>query len=213
VDPTGERAFLVGRSGRVLDGRAALLAVVWLVARTCQAPTVALAVSASRTARGIVEAAGGRVRWTKLSPAALMDAADDEVVFAGDQHGGFDSPAFLPVFDAMFSVAKVLEMLSSTGTTFDQVIDGLPPAHVVHRTVTVPWEAKGTVMRRLLEHLDGPERVETIDGVKAFRGEDWALVVPHPQEPLVRVWAEAASSDGAETLAIEFGALVDALKA
>ena len=55
--------------------------------------------------------------------------------------------------------------------------------------------------------------METIDGVKAFRGEDWALVVPHPQEPLVRVWAEGSSDERATALAQEFADLVESLKA
>ena len=47
----------------------------------------------------------------------------------------------------------------------------------------------------------------TIDGVKLFRGDDWVLVVPHPEEPLVRVWAEAGSEAGAEALVAETAAL------
>ena len=77
--------------------------------------------------------------------------------------------------------------------------------------VATPWEAKGTVMRRLLERLNG-DRLVTIDGVKAFRDEDWALVVPHPQEPLIRVWAEAGSAEEAARLAEEFASLVEELK-
>jgi mannose-1-phosphate guanylyltransferase/phosphomannomutase len=67
-------------------------------------------------------------------------------------------------------------------------------------------------MRRLIERL-GERRVVTIDGVKTFRGDDWALVVPHPQEPLVRVWAESGDAAAATTLAEEFAALVEELKA
>jgi len=37
-------------------------------------------------------------------------------------------------------------------------------------------------------------------------------VVPHPQEPLVRVWAEAGDRAGAESLAAEFAALVEELR-
>jgi mannose-1-phosphate guanylyltransferase/phosphomannomutase len=52
----------------------------------------------------------------------------------------------------------------------------------------------------------------TIDGVKAFREEAWALVVPHPQEPVVRVWAEAADDAAAESLVTEFAQLVEELR-
>jgi phosphomannomutase len=66
-------------------------------------------------------------------------------------------------------------------------------------------------MRRLVERLNG-ERTVTIDGLKTYRGRDWALVVPHPQEPVVRVWAEADDADTATSLAEEFAALVEQLR-
>ena len=56
-------------------------------------------------------------------------------------------------------------------------------------------------------------RLVTVDGVKAYRGEDWVLVVPHPQEPVVRVWAEAADDESASGLAAEFAGLVEELRA
>jgi phosphomannomutase len=55
--------------------------------------------------------------------------------------------------------------------------------------------------------------VVTIDGLKTYRDDDWILVVPHPQEPLVRVWAEAGTAESAEALASEFASLVEELKA
>ena len=67
-------------------------------------------------------------------------------------------------------------------------------------------------MRRMLEHLEG-SNVVTIDGVKAYRGEDWVLVVPHAQEPLVRVWAESATAEEADLFAAEYAALVEEMKA
>jgi mannose-1-phosphate guanylyltransferase/phosphomannomutase len=211
IDSPGERIWVVDGQGRVVDGRTLLLTFVWLLSRTSESPVVALPVSTSRAAERMVRQSGGRVVWTRLSGAAVMEAADaDGVGFAGDEGGGFVFPAFLPAFDALLSLAKLLELLARTGTTLDRVVDELPRAHVSHQTVTVPWEAKGTVMRRLLEHIDG--RVVTIDGVKSFRGDDWVLVVPHPQEPLVRVWAEAGSDHDAEAMSAEFGALVEALK-
>lgn len=78
--------------------------------------------------------------------------------------------------------------------------------------VAIPWEAKVTVMRRLLEHLnDGP--VLTIDGIKVYRDRDWALIVPHPQEPMVRVRAEAGTAEAAGAMAEEFASLVEGMKA
>lgn len=213
IDATGERVRLIDSAGRILDGRTALLAFVSLVASTGPGSHVALPVATSRVAETIVSGRGGQVIWTPISPAALMAAADrKQIAFAGDEGGGYVFPAFMPAYDGMMALLKLLEYLGAAGTSLRDVVDGLPPAHIARQDVPTPWEAKGTVMRRLIERLDR-ERVVTIDGVKAYRGEDWVLVVPHPQEPVVRVWAEAGSPESAHALAAEFAGLVEELKA
>src|SRR5207244_7508641 len=113
--------------------------------------------------------------------------------FGGGEEGGYIVREFMAAFDGLMSLVKLLELLSKVGVSLTEVIDRLPPAHLATLEVPVPWEAKGTVMRRLLERMEG-QQVLTIDGVKTFRGDDWALVVPHPLEPVVRVWAEAGTA-------------------
>jgi mannose-1-phosphate guanylyltransferase / phosphomannomutase len=174
---------------------------------------VALPVATSRVAEEIVCSRGGVVEWTPIAPASLMAAADRKgIAFAGDESGGYIFPDFLPAYDAIMALMKLLELLATANRSLREVVDELPPAHISRQEIPTPWEAKGTVMRRLIERLDG-ERVVTIDGVKAYRGEDWVLVIPHPQEPVVRVWAEAGSPDSADALAAEFVALVEELRA
>jgi mannose-1-phosphate guanylyltransferase/phosphomannomutase len=212
IDATGERLRLVDGSGTVVDLEAALLAYVDLITRVSDAPVVAVPVTTTRAVEDVVKAKGGRVVWTAVSPASLSSASQgDGVVFAGAEGGGYVFPEFLPSYDAVMSLLKLVELLARTGTKLDEVVAGLPPTHVTRIEVATPWEAKGTVMRRLVERLNG-EKTVTIDGVKAYRGRDWALVIPHPQEPLVRVWAEADGEEAARALAGEFASLVEELR-
>src|SRR5207302_6069120 len=189
----------------------ALLAFISLVTRSTPYPRLAIPVSTSRLAEELVRRHGGEVVWTPVSVPALMAAAEDQgVVFAGAEGGGYIFPEFLASFDGLMSVVKLLELLARNRTTLGAVVDEIPPVHVVRRDVPTPWEAKGSVMRRLLERTE--EGAITIDGVKVYRAEDWALVVPHPQEPVVRVWAESGTEQAAGTLAEEFAELVEELK-
>lgn len=213
IDPTGERLVLVDATGRRVDGRSALLAFVWLLAHAVPGVRVALPVSTSRVAEEIVRSSNGAVLWTPISSAGLMEtAATEGTSFAGDENGGFAFPRFLPGFDALMSLVKLLELLGINDTSLLAVLEALPPAHIANADVLTPWDAKGTVMRRLIERFNG-EPLVTIDGVKSYRGRDWVLVVPHPQEPLVRVWAEAGSADSAAALAREVAGLVEELRA
>ncbi|MDQ3991557.1 MAG: sugar phosphate nucleotidyltransferase, partial [Actinomycetota bacterium] len=166
VDSPGERVRLVDGRGRVVPLDRALLAYVELVSRVTDAPVVAIPVTTTRVVEDLVRARGGSVVWTRISATALSAAADQEgAVFGGAEGGGYLFPEFLPAYDALMSLVKLLELLSRTETTLEEVLDRLPPAHVVRIDVPIPWEAKGTVMRRLVEKHAGDE-VVTIDGVK-----------------------------------------------
>ncbi len=212
LDTTGERIRLVDGLGRGVALDQALLAYAELVSRLSDRPRVAVPVTTSRVVEELMRARGGEVIWTRVSASALSAAAlEPGVVLAGAEGGGYMFPEFLPAYDAVMSLVKLLELLARAGQPLEEVLDALPPTHVVRVDVATPWESKGTVMRRLVERLNG-EKTVTIDGVKSYRGRDWALVIPHPQEPVVRVWAEADDADGSRSMADEFAALVEELR-
>ncbi|MGH2765505.1 MAG: sugar phosphate nucleotidyltransferase [Actinomycetota bacterium] len=212
LDTTGERMRLVDGRGRAVPLDQALLAYVDLVSRGAERPRVAVPVTTSRVVEELIAERGGEVIWTRVSASALSAAAlEPQVVLAGAEGGGYMFPEFLPAYDAVMSLVKLLELLVRVEQPLEEVLEALPPSHVVRVDVATPWESKGTVMRRLVERLNG-EKTVTIDGVKAFRGRDWALIIPHPQEPVVRVWAEADEADGSRSMAAEFAALVEELR-
>jgi mannose-1-phosphate guanylyltransferase/phosphomannomutase len=212
IDSTGERLRVVDGTGRVLGLDTALLAYVDLVTRDRPGGRVAVPVTTTRAVEDVVKARGGEVRWTKVSPAALAAASEEpDIVFAGAEGGGYVFPEFLPAYDAVMSLAKLLELLARADRRLEEVVDALPPSNVVRIDVATPWEEKGAVMRRLVERTDG-ERTVTIDGVKTYRGRDWALVIPHPQEPVIRVWAEGDDEESSRRLATEYAGQVEELR-
>jgi mannose-1-phosphate guanylyltransferase / phosphomannomutase len=208
-DAVGERIDLVDERGQLLTPNQALLALVSLVARAVPNARIAVPVSTSRAAAQVVAARGGGVVWTQISSPALMAAAErPDVVFAAAEGGGFIFPEFLAAYDGLMSVAKLLELLALARTSLGSVVESLPATHLIRRDVATPWEAKGLVMRRLLETADG-QAADTTDGLKSYRGEDWVLVAPHPQEPVIRVWAEAGSDEEATAMVEEYVALIE----
>jgi mannose-1-phosphate guanylyltransferase/phosphomannomutase len=212
IDSTGERLRLVDGLGRVVGLDAALLAYVDLVTRAVPGARVAVPVTTTRAVEDVITERGGAVAWTKVNPSALSAASEEPgITFAGAEGGGYIFPEFLPAYDAVMSLVKLLELLARTDSRLEDVVDALPASHVVRVDVATPWEAKGTVMRRLVERAGG-ERVVTIDGVKAYRGRDWALVVPHPQEPVIRVWAEGEDEEASRGLAAEYAGRVEELR-
>jgi mannose-1-phosphate guanylyltransferase / phosphomannomutase len=204
IDPDGEHLALVDDAGHVLSDDEALLAYVWLVSGYLEDRCVALPVSVTSHADRLAAERGVDVTRTKLSSAALMEAASSpEVGFAASADGGFILPAFLPAFDAAAAMVKLLELLALEGVPLSKVVDGLPAVHIVHETVMTPWEQKGMVMRTLVE-LSKDREVELIDGVKVRHDAGWALALPDPEEPVTHIWAEGDSDAAARRLAQEY---------
>src|SRR5213079_1384736 len=102
----------------------------------------------------IVEGSGLEIVRTPASLADLTKAAaEDGVVFAGAVGGGYVFPGFLPAYDAITSLCKLLELLAPVRRPLSELVRELPRPTLVHRQAQCPWALKGTVMRILNERF------------------------------------------------------------
>jgi len=130
-----------------------------------------------------------------------------KVGLAGDESGAYVFPDFHPGLDGLFAMARLLEMLALSGRALDSIVGALPLADVAHLTVPCPVEAKGKVMRHLIEATTGTA-VELIDGVKVRRADQWVAMIPDPIQPLFHMYAEPGV--GTEALVAEFREVIQA---
>jgi mannose-1-phosphate guanylyltransferase/phosphomannomutase len=160
--------------------------------------TVVVPVHASSAVEQIVRRHDGKVIRTKASPTALMEAAqeDSNVVLGGSGETGFIFPQLHPGFDAMFCIAKLIEMLTVQERSLAQIRTELP--RVCHKSYTMrcPWTVKGALMRYLVE-THPTDHLELIDGVKVIdpKTDNWVLVLPDAGEPLVHIFANGDDRD------------------
>src|SRR5262249_25093417 len=146
------------------------------------------------------------------TPATLADltkaAADENVVFAGAVGGGYVFPEFLPAYDAVASLCKLLELLAPIGRPLSELVAELPRSTVVHRQLSCPWSLKGTVMRVLTERLKG-QTLDLTDGIKVLEDGGWARVGPDPAEPLLHIYAEGDTDEVSAELEADLRTLVE----
>lgn len=211
VDPGAERLYVVDETGTEVPLEKALLLLLKLVGQNAsRGEKVVLPLTVTHLAEALTEPFGVTVERTKVSLPALAQAStEDGVVFAGSLGGGYIFPRFLPAFDAVMSLGKLLELLAPQARPLSEQLADIPASTLVHKTVACPWALKGTVMRTATEHLqreavNGDAEIGLLDGVQLRRDDGWVQLLPDADEPVFHIYAEGATHDESERLAEGF---------
>jgi mannose-1-phosphate guanylyltransferase / phosphomannomutase len=210
-DRSAERLYLIDDEAREIPVEQALLLYLRLIGGNGRRGKLAFPVTVTSQVDRLVADSPLEVVRTPASLAALTKAAaENEVIFAGAVGGGYLFPDFLPAYDAMASLCKLLELLAPFDRPLSDLVSDLPESHVVHRRVACSWAQKGLVMRVLAERLKDRD-VDLSDGIKIIDERGWAQVLPDPDEPVVHVYAEGADEATSAELERELHALVEAV--
>lgn len=188
----GERLVLVDETGQAIQGSRLTAVVMELVLAGQPRGAVAVPVTTSSLVEQVARHHEGQVIRTRANPTALMRACQEKprLLCAGSGELGFIFPQLHPGFDAMFTTAKLLELLTVQERSLAQINAHLPVVFWKSQTIHCPWRLKGAWMRHLLE-THTPDLLDLTDGVRIFpQGYDpdhWVLFLPDATEPQVHL--------------------------
>ncbi|WP_409342697.1 sugar phosphate nucleotidyltransferase [Paenibacillus sp. MBLB4367] len=185
LDADGQHLTIVTEEGQIVDE--SVLSVLQIVLQLQRQEGV---LYVPVHVPGIVEGIGAR-----YDRKVIRTKADRRSVMEGCQTDGFH-----PAFDGLYVLVHLLERLALQSCDMSELVDAIPSFAMMRRSVDCPWQDKGKVMRCLMEETEG-KRVELIDGIKVFHDGGWTLILPDSDEPVVQVYAHAASRQKAEELA------------
>jgi mannose-1-phosphate guanylyltransferase / phosphomannomutase len=209
LDRSAERLYLVDERGREIPVEQSLLLFLRLIGTNGRRGKLAFPITVTSEVDRLLEGTGLEIVRT---PASLGDltkaAAEDGVIFAGAVGGGYVFPEFLPAYDAIASLCKLLELLAPVRRPLSELVADLPRSTLVHRQVPCPWAMKGVVMRVMTERLRDRE-LDLTDGIKVFEERGWAQILPDPDEPLVHIYAEGRTEEESKELEAEFRGMVE----
>ena len=207
-DGSAERLYLVDEAGEEVRAEAALLLFLQLIGAKGTTGKVAFPITVTSQVDALAHEGLEVVRTPNSLSDLTRAAAGDGVVFAGAVDGGYVFPEFLPAYDAMASLAKLLELLAHEPRPLSELAAGLPEPTLVHRRLACPWSKKGLVMRVLNERFAGRD-LDLTDGIKLLDERGWSQVLPDPDEPILHLYAEGATAAISEELEREVRALVE----
>jgi alpha-D-glucose phosphate-specific phosphoglucomutase len=145
----------------------------------------------------------------------------DDVLIGGEESGGISIKGHIPEGDGVLMGLLLLEIVAAANAPLHELVAELQadvgPAHYARRDIPLRSPvAKEEMVARLTgdvpDSLAGEKvvEVETLDGVKYLLADDsWLLIRPSGTEPVLRVYAEARSPEGVQSL-LEFGESVAA---
>jgi mannose-1-phosphate guanylyltransferase/phosphomannomutase len=206
-DRSAERLFLIDETGREIRPDQALLLYLHLISLNGGSGSIAVPITATSQVEQVVGDRFEVVRTQATLSGLTQAATADGIVFAGAPGGGYVFPGFLPAYDAIASLCKLLELLAAVDQPLSALVSQLPRPTLIHRQVQCPWTLKGTVMRVLNErYADGD--VDVTDGIKIFDERGWVQVLPDADEPVIHLYAEGDTTESSEDLERELRTLV-----
>jgi alpha-D-glucose phosphate-specific phosphoglucomutase len=134
-----------------------------------------------------------------------------DAIIGGEESGGYGFRGHVPERDAVLAGLYFLDFMARTKKTPSRLLDYLYSKVGPHYYDRRDFHISAAKRRAILQLLasDPPEklagskvtRVDTIDGLRLFLGdESWLLIRLSGTEPLVRIYAEAESTERAREL-------------
>lgn len=202
----GEYMILIDNKGTVIQEDLYTALVSLIVLKTNEPSTIVVPVTASQVIERLAEKYRGNVIRTKTSKQFYMQhILEDKIV---DTQKGYQQ--FSLHFDAINALVSILEFLAIEKTSLSKLIGSVPEFYLNHREIECPWDAKGTVMRKLIEEKE--KKAELLDGIKIFHDNGWALILPDSDEPVCRIFSEGTSMEVAEELTAMYADKVNSFK-
>lgn len=210
IDVVGERITIVDERGSIIDSDRLLTLVTKLFLHLHpDTKRIAVPITSSGEVEMLAREYRVAVVKSRNTHLAMMEAASDEDVrFVGGTKGGFIFTEYFFACDAMFSLAKILEMMAKTGWHLGVLDAQLPRLYRVKRQVRCPWDSKGKVMRHVMRETE-QQRRELVDGVRLLfdsspTGAVSVMLLPDKEQPLFHITAEGATQESATHLAEQY---------
>jgi mannose-1-phosphate guanylyltransferase/phosphomannomutase len=193
IEDTSEKMMLVDNKGRIITDDMFIALVSIILYKTMKGGTMIVPLSASHVIEKIASENNGKVVRAKTSIQDIMGK------MFGNEVKEDMLEQFTMHFDAMAGLTKILDFMNLNNYSLADLVDMIPDFYINRQDVECPWDAKGKVIRKIIQENDG-DSVETLEGVKIYQDQSWVLVLPDGEKPICRVISESHSAEFAEEL-------------
>jgi phosphomannomutase len=204
VDPDVDRLAFVTHEGKMFGEEYTLVAAADYYLSHKPGNTVSN-MSSSRALRDITEKHGGKHFASAVGEVNVVEMMKEkDAVIGGEGNGGVIVPELHYGRDALAGIALVLSFLARAGKSLAQLRSEYPAYFMSKQKIEL---AAGMNPDAVLEGMAAKYaglQPSTIDGVKIDFEDEWVHLRKSNTEPIVRIYSEAKSQEGADKLADRF---------
>lgn len=208
IGPGAEKLIAVDETGQKINNQHLLMKVLSLYLEIVKCKKIAVPVVATSAVEAIALKYNVEVERVPDNHLAMMDALHKSGAdFVGGTRGGFIFPGFQIGCDAMFAVAKIIEIMAKTGKRLGKVKRNWPNLNIADKEVPCSWSKKGLVMRKLMEYTTRKKRI-LVDGVHFTSDGAHITIKPDRYRASFLVQVEARSEVSAKNKLKELSQII-----
>ena len=215
VDPDVDRLALICEDGKAFGEEYTLVSVAdYLLSREKGGKTLTTAsnLSSSRALRDVTEKWGGVYHAAAVGEVNVTTKMKEcGALIGGEGNGGVIYPALHYGRDAMVGVALFLTNLAYKKCTVSELRKSYPEYTIAKNRIDLSDNSMIDKILNEIQTIYAAEDVNTVDGVKiSFEAKkEWVHLRKSNTEPIIRIYAEAATAERADALAQEIIAIAN----
>lgn len=194
-DRNFEKLIIIDKNGKEHRGENLRLLIVSALLASKKASTLVVPYNSTQLIDEMASKINTRVFRTKTSSQDIMRAIAEQT----------DESCELQLavnFDAIFTLCFLLLTVKKLGISFEEFAEGLPTINMKVLEVSCPWNAKGKVIRELINEKNAQK--ECLEGVMLTSSQGRVLILPDAERPVCNIISEAATAEFADELSISY---------
>jgi phosphomannomutase len=201
VDPDVDRLAIVCEDGSMFGEEYTLVTIAdYILSRT--PGNTASNLSSTRALRDVTEGHGQSYFPAAVGEVNVVNAMKEhDCVIGGEGNGGIIYPELHYGRDALVGIALFLTQLAESGMECSVLRKCYPDYFISKNKIELPEGADPDKVLAGFEKAHAGDDINTVDGVKVDMPEGWVHLRKSNTEPIIRLYAEAGSSEEAEGLA------------
>jgi phosphomannomutase/phosphoglucomutase len=202
-DGDADRIGVVDSKGRVLWGDQLMIIYTSDIIKQNPGAKIIGEVKCSQTMFNRIAAMGGSPIMYKVGhPLIKAKMKEEQALLAGEMSGHlFFADRYYGYDDAVYSGARLLELLSNSEKSLAEMVDELPvTCSTPEIRFDCPEEKKFKVVEELVKSYKSKNKVIDIDGARIIFKDGWGLVRASNTQPVLVLRFEADSEEALERI-------------